>query len=31
MVLIARGFDPNADDIKKAIDDFVRAVLAQPQ
>jgi hypothetical protein len=28
MVLIARGFDPKADRIKKAIGDFVSAVLA---
>ena len=31
MVLIARGFDPKADHIKKAIGDFVSAVLAQAQ
>jgi hypothetical protein len=31
MVLIARGFDPKADHIKKAIGDFVSAVLAQGQ
>ena len=31
MVLIARGFDPKADRIKKAIGDFVSAVLAQAQ
>ena len=31
MVLIARGFDPKADRIRKAIGDFVSAVLAQPQ
>jgi hypothetical protein len=31
MVLTARGFDPKADDIKKAIGGFVTAVLAQAQ
>jgi hypothetical protein len=31
MVLIARGFDPKADPIKKAIGGFVSAVLAQAQ
>ena len=31
MVLVARGFDPKADHIKKAIGDLVRAVLVQPQ
>jgi hypothetical protein len=31
MVLIARGFDPKADHIKKAIGDFVSAMLAQAQ
>jgi hypothetical protein len=31
MVLIARGFDPKADHIKKAIGDFASAVLAQTQ
>jgi hypothetical protein len=31
MMLIARGFDPKADHIKKAIADFVSAILAQAQ
>lgn len=31
VLLIARGFDPTADDIKQAIDVFVRAVVAQQE
>ena len=29
--LVARGFDPKADNMKRAIDEFVRAVLAPPE
>ena len=31
LLLTARGFNPNADAIKRAIEEFVRAVLAQQQ
>jgi hypothetical protein len=31
MVLIARGFDPKADHIKRATGDFVSAVLLEPE
>ena len=31
VLLTVRGFDPKADNIKRAIDEFVRAVLAQQQ
>jgi hypothetical protein len=30
-LLMAHGFDPTADNVKRAIEDFARAVLAQPQ
>ena len=31
VLLMVRGFDPRADNIKRAIEEFVRAVLAQQQ
>jgi transposase len=31
VLLAARGFDPNADNVKRAIDEFVRAVVAHQQ
>ena len=31
VLLTARGFNPKADNIKRAIEEFVRAVLAQQQ
>jgi hypothetical protein len=31
VLLMARGFDPKADDVKRAIEEFVRAVVAQQE
>jgi hypothetical protein len=31
LLLMAHGFDPKAENVKRAMEDFVQAVLAQPQ